>query len=545
MTKEEIKKLIATGEKIDVELKESRNALNKDIYDTVASFNNRTGGHIILGVNDKREILGVNPAKVDKMIKDFTTAINNPKKIYPPLYLTPEHMVVDGKDIIHIQVPEGYQVCRHGSKIFDRSYEGDVNITDSSELVYKMYARKQGSYFVNKVFPNLTLDCLDSSIIARVRKRASIRNQNHSWKDMTDEELLRSANLILIDPQTGRDGLTLAAILLFGKDNAIMSVLPQHKTDAIFRVVNKDRYDDRDVITTNLIDSYDRLIAFGQKHLNDLFVLDGIVNVSARDRILREIVSNTLAHRDYSSGFPAKMIIDDEKIVVENSNLAHGIGALDIKKFEPFPKNPPISKVFREIGLADELGSGMRNTYKYTRLYSATDPIFEEGDVFRTIVPLKRIATEKVGSEEDDNGNGNVALEKKDVARDVAQDVAQENEHITVSQENGEQMSPANVARDVAQDVAQKNEHIATSEENGDKMSPANVARNVAQDVAQENEKIIEFIKQEIRDNNKVTRQSIADKLGVSKKTIERAIKEIDNLKYIGRGSNGHWELDE
>jgi divergent AAA domain protein len=39
--------------------------------------------------------------------------------------------------------------------------------------------------------------------------------------------------------------------------------------------------------------------------LNDLFVLDGIVNVNARDRILREIVSNTLAHRDYSSGYPA------------------------------------------------------------------------------------------------------------------------------------------------------------------------------------------------------------------------------------------------
>ena len=536
MTIEEIKKLIATGEKIDVELKESKNTLNKDIYDTVASFNNRTGGHIILGVNDKREIVGVNPAKVDKMIKDFTTAINNPKKVYPPLYLTLEHIVVDGKDLIYIRVPEGNQVCRHGSRIYDRSYEGDVNITDSSELVYKLYARKQGSYFVNKVYPNLTLECLDASIIAKVRKRASIRNQSHSWKDMTDEELLRSANLILIDPQTNREGLTLAAILLFGKDNTIMSVLPQHKTDAIFRVVNKDRYDDRDVITTNLIDSYDRLIAFGQKHLNDLFVLDGIVNVSARDRILREIVSNTLAHRDYSSGYPAKMIIDDEKIVVENSNLAHGIGALDIKKFEPFPKNPPISKVFREIGLADELGSGMRNTYKYTRLYSATDPIFEEGDIFRTIVPLKRIATEKVGSE-DDNGNGNVALENKDVA--------QENEHIAASEENGEKMSPANVARDVAQDVAQENEHIAGTEENSGQMSPANVAQDVARDVAQENDKIIEFIKQEIRDNNKVTRQSIADKLGVSKKTVERLIKEIDNLKYIGRGSNGHWELNE
>lgn len=30
---------------------------------------------------------------------------------------------------------------------------------------------------------------------------------------------------------------------------------------------------------------------------------------------------------------------------------------------------------------------------------------------------------------------------------------------------------------------------------------------------------------------------------GVSKKTIERYIKEIDNLKYVGRGSNGHWEI--
>ena len=223
--------------------------------------------------------------------------------------------------------------------------------------------------------------------------------KNHAWGSMDNEELLRSANLILVDPDTKTEGITLAAILLFGKENTIMSVLPQHKTDAIFRVENKDRYDDRDVITTNLIDSYERLISFGQKHLNDLFVLDGIVNVNARDRILREIVSNTLAHRDYSSGFPAKMIIDDEKIVIENSNLSHGIGPLDLHKFEPFPKNPSISKVFREIGLADELGSGMRNTYKYTQLYSKEQPLFEEGNTFKTIIPLKKIATKRVGGE--------------------------------------------------------------------------------------------------------------------------------------------------
>ena len=75
------------------------------------------------------------------------------------------------------------------------------------------------------------------------------------------------------------------------------------------------------------------------------------------------------------------------------------MGALDLQKFGPFPKNPSISKVFREIGFADELGSGMRNTYKYTRLYSGENPIFEEGDVFRTMIPLKKIATQRVGGE--------------------------------------------------------------------------------------------------------------------------------------------------
>ena len=124
-------------------------------------------------------------------------------------------------------------------------------------------------------------------------------------------------NLILTDPEIKRKEITLVAILLFGKDNSIASVLPQHKTDAIFRVENKDRYDDKDIVITNLIDSYGKLIEFGQKHLNDLIVLDGIVNVNTRDRILREIVLNTLTHRDSSGGFSEKMIINAELITVK------------------------------------------------------------------------------------------------------------------------------------------------------------------------------------------------------------------------------------
>ena len=114
-------------------------------------------------------------------------------------------------------------------------------------------------------------------------------------------------------------------------------------------------------------------------------------------KILREIISNSLAHRDYSSGYVAKLLIERDKITVENGNRAHGIGALDIKTFEPFAKNPAISKVFREIGYADELGSGMRNSYKYTMMYSGAEPEFIEGDVFKIIIPLSVGSMTKVG----------------------------------------------------------------------------------------------------------------------------------------------------
>lgn len=475
---QELRKLIESGEKIDVEFKRSRSDITKDVYDTVCSFNNRNGGHIFLGVKDDREILGVEPEAIDKILRDFTTAINNANKIYPPLYLTPEVYEIEPEiKIIYIRVPEGGQVRRHNGIIWDRTYEGDIDITRNEELVYKMYARKQGSYYVNKVFPGLGMEFLNSDLIKRARKMATGRVDNHSWATMNEEEILRSSGLILTDMETYKEGITLAAILLFGKDSSIMSVMPQYKTDAIYRVENVDRYDDRDVIITNLISSYDRLMEFGKKHLNDVFVLEGIQSVSARDRILREVISNILAHRDFSSGFPAKFIIERDKIYTENSNLAHGIGELRLDRFEPFPKNPPISKVFREIGLADELGSGMRNTNKYTKLYSGGIPSFDEGDIFKITIPLKNIATAKVGPE------------KETVGQSVGQDVGQ--------------------------------------------------------GVGQEEAVLQGLILKLINKNNRVTKKQIAKEASVSEKTVERQMKKMTNVKYVGRGYSGHWEIKD
>jgi ATP-dependent DNA helicase RecG len=173
----------------------------------------------------------------------------------------------------------------------------------------------------------------------------------------------------------------------------IQTALPHYRTDAILRRENLDRYDDRDDIRVNLLKSYERLMQFIAKHLNDKFYLEGDQRVSLRDKIFREAISNLLIHREFSNPFPAKLVIEMGRVYIENSNKPHGNGIIDPEDFSPYPKNPKIAKFFKEIGWVDELGSGVRNIYKYNKIYSGANPEFIEGDVFKTIIPLTAQAT--------------------------------------------------------------------------------------------------------------------------------------------------------
>ena len=77
-----------------------------------------------------------------------------------------------------------------------------------------------------------------------------------------------------------------------------------------------------------------------------------------------------------------------------NSNKPHGNGLIDPASFSPFPKNPVMARFFKEIGRADELGSGVRKLFRYCRYYSGgRSPQLIEADIFKCIVPLTPQAT--------------------------------------------------------------------------------------------------------------------------------------------------------
>ncbi len=404
MTNNALLEIIKQGEGVTVEFKECKSEISSDVYPTVCSFSNRFGGHIFMGVNDNGEITGVNKSCVNDMRKNFSNMLSNPQKISPTLYLSVEEYEIDGKTILYVYVPRSSQVHTCSKITYDRIGDADVDISRSTSQMSELYMRKQADFTEKKILPYLSISDLDMSVMERVRNMAKTKDANHPWIQMDDMGIMRSAGLYEKDFATGKEGFNLAAVLLFGKDETIRSCLPAYKTDAIYRVNNVDRYDDREDIRTNLIDSYDRLIEFICRHTDDKFFLDGTQRVSVRSIIAREIVSNILMHREYSSPFPAKVIVEKNRILTENANKTYHYGRIKADSFTPYPKNPLIANFFNNIGRADELGSGVRNLYKYTQIYADSEPIMFEDDVFRAEIPLFKDADEAEGAIKSDNG---------------------------------------------------------------------------------------------------------------------------------------------
>lgn len=65
--------------------------------------------------------------------------------------------------------------------------------------------------------------------------------------------------------------------------------------------------------------------------------------------------------------------------------------------------------------------------------------------------------------------------------------------------------------------------------------------QDVTQDVTQDD--VYTLILEMIKRNNKISAKQLAEKLGISIRTVRRKIKEMDNIEYIGHGYSGYWKI--
>lgn len=138
--------------------------------------------------------------------------------------------------------------------------------------------------------------------------------------------------------------------------------------------------------------------------------------------ILREAVINALVHSDYSQrGAPVRIAFFDDRIEIENPGiLLPGMTIEDMKQGVSRIRNPVIARVFRELKLIEQWGSGVRRIFTEAQELGLPEPqIVEIGMRVRFIVPLLEPIFVKSG--------------KQHVGEQITQQVTQQvTQHVTL-----------------------------------------------------------------------------------------------------------------
>ncbi|MCK5202146.1 MAG: putative DNA binding domain-containing protein, partial [Spirochaetales bacterium] len=361
---ERIERLLTQTESTNLEFKTAGNAVPKNLFETICAFLNREGGDILLGVDDTGSVKGIEPTAVEKISQDIITQSNNCNLLDPSFILFSQKYEVEGKVILHIAVPESSRVHRYKGTVYDRSNDCDFKVT-SPEQIASLSNQKANFYADAKSYPYLTTDDFELDTIEKAKSIIAGRKSTHPWVSLSIEDMLLKAGLFKKDYKTGTGSYTLAAALLFGKEEVIQSLLPTYKTDLLLRRDNPDRYDDRIDVRVNLIESFFIIMDFIDKNLPDPFYLEKEQRISLRDIIFREAVVNMLVHRNFMGQLPARINIYKNSIEMQNPSLPLKKGLLNAKDCIPHQKNPLISKFFLQLGWVEEIGSGIINISRY------------------------------------------------------------------------------------------------------------------------------------------------------------------------------------
>ena len=73
----------------------------------------------------------------------------------------------------------------------------------------------------------------------------------------------------------------------------------------------------------------------------------------------KEAVINAIVHNDYTKGVPLIEIYSNRMEVTSCGGLASGLTVEDFFKCRSMPRNRELMRVFRDMDLVEQIGSGM------------------------------------------------------------------------------------------------------------------------------------------------------------------------------------------
>lgn len=350
-TLKQFEEWLASPENEHLEFKEAKENFHfGNLIKYSVALTNEGGGKLILGVTNKipRRVVGSN-------------AFENLERTKAGL-AERLHMRVDAEELSH---PNGRVVIFHapprpiGMPIqFEGAYwmrVGEDLVPMTQDQLKRIFAEAQPDFSAEICIDSATSD-LELSAISRFRALWYRKSGNENLRNVSDEQLLHDAELIV------GDNITYAALVLLGSKRALGRHLAQ--AEVVFEYRSNEAsipFQQRIEYRQGFFLFFDELWEIVNLR-NDLqhfqhgpFIYD---IPTFNEDVVREALLNAVSHRDYRLGgsvfvrqFPTKLEI------VSPGGLPEGITPENIL-YQQYPRNRRIAENLVRCGLVERSGQG-------------------------------------------------------------------------------------------------------------------------------------------------------------------------------------------
>lgn len=352
-----IKELLEVKEGEQFQFKEAKKRFDaNEAVRCCCALANCGGGRLVFGITDKRPRQVVGSAAFEQPERTRRGLIDKLKVMV-------DFQIYDyeGKRVLVFEVagrPAGLPVQADGVAWW---YEGDSLIPMPEKIRRRIY-EETGFDFSGSVCATADMSDLDENAIETFRTRWIEKSGNKRLGSLSVEQLLRDCEAVT------EDGITYAALALFGKRKSLGKYLPQ--AEIIFEYRSSEASgpaSQREEFRVGFFACYDRLwelinLRNNKQHYQEGFFVYDIPTFN--ERVVREAILNAVSHRNYQMGGSVFIRQYQDRLVVESpGGFPNGI-SLDNILDRQVPRNRRIAEILALCGLVERFGQGMNLIYE-------------------------------------------------------------------------------------------------------------------------------------------------------------------------------------
>lgn len=388
----DIRDITSLPEGKTVEFKRDLSSI-KPILKTLIAFANTAGGTLLIGRDNEGKIVGVDD--VFDAEEKLANAIAD--SIYPPLMPEIETTSLEGKALIVIRVSHWrgpFYLKAQGPEEGVYVRLGSTNRVAGPELLAELKRSISNTSFDQLPCPGIDVSGLDMD-----RIKQAFSNVDRK----IDQKKLETLGILV--PYADKLVCSNGGLILFGQDQLREKYFPNAKVRcARFQGTDKVDFIDQYDCEGTIIEAMKDIPNFIRRNTRLAAKIDQIQRKDVPEYALiaiREVLTNALVHADYSiKGMNPRVAIFSDRLEIENPGmLPFGYTLEEFIAGVSHVRNKVIARVFRELHLMEEWGTGYRRITEACQAGGYQTPAWEElGTAIRVIFRPHLAAQEKTES---------------------------------------------------------------------------------------------------------------------------------------------------